>query len=250
MPQKIPLKESVIYGPVDSRRLGKSLGINLSPRDTKSCNFDCVYCQYGSTEDKVMLYDRGKIPVVEGIKEALIDNLKGKEDPDYITFSGNGEPTLHPVFREIAEEVKELRDSYSSDSDIAVLSNASRLMDRNIKETLDSKLIDLPVMKLDAGTQEKFLEVNQPFIGYQDVLKGLERLENYVIQSIRFKGEINNFDEDIEEWIEVVEDLEPDKVHLYSLDRPTEMDLEEVDRKDLHEVERKLEEKGIKTEVF
>lgn len=257
MPDEIPLRKDVIYGPVDSRRLGNSLGINLSPIGFKSCSFDCVYCQYGPTDVAQMSYGPEVVPGIEEVEGALQRRLvklweQGKE-PDYITFSGNGEPTLHPYFEQVARRVKETRDSYSPGSKIALLSNSSRVTDPEIMDVIRGGIIDCPIMKLDVGTESKFMEVNRPAYScsdYWEIIECLKGIDSYVIQSIKFRGEVNNFDKDIEQWMDIIEELDPDAVQLYSLDRPTRRELEEVRKEELDQVGEELGERGVEVEVF
>jgi len=247
---KIPLQDGIIYGPVESRRLGTSLGINLSPTKHKYCNFNCIYCQYGPNDETVNSYEPDRAPKVEGVKGALRDKLGNMEgEPDYITFSGNGEPTIHPKFNQIAEEVRKVRDEYSSGSNIALLSNSSTVMNGEIRGVINSEVIDLAEMKLDAGTPEKFNRVNRPTVDYHKVLEGLEKLESFVIQSIMFRGEVDNLEE-AERWVQVVEELRPEAVQIYSLDRPTASNIRKVSREQLLRLKKPLKEDGIETTIF
>lgn len=247
---KIPLQKGIIYGPLKSRRLGTSLGINLSPTKHKSCNFNCIYCQYGPNDETVNSYDPDNVPEVEEVRKALrekLGNLHG--EPDHITFSGNGEPTVHPKFNKIAEEVRKVRDEYSSESNIALLSNSSTVMNEEIRDAINNELIDLAEMKLDAGTPEKFKRVNRPTVKYHKVLEGLEKLKSFVIQSIIFRGDVDNLEE-AERWIQVVEKLGPEAVQIYSLDRPTASNIRKVSREQLLGLKETLEENGIETTIF
>jgi wyosine [tRNA(Phe)-imidazoG37] synthetase (radical SAM superfamily) len=247
---KIPLQDGIIYGPLESRRLGTSLGINLSPTSHKSCNFNCIYCQYGPNDETVNSYDPDRVPEVEEVRQALrkkLRNLNG--EPDHLTFSGNGEPTIHPKFNRVAKEVRKVRDKHSPDSKIALLSNSSTVTNQAIRDTINSGLIDLAEMKLDAGTQESFLEINRPAVDYQKVLRGLQRLEDFVIQSIKFRGEVDNLG-DAEKWIQVVGRLQPEAVQIYSLDRPAAKDIRKASQEDLLKLKKTLKKSGIETKIF
>ena len=123
-------QDGVIYGPVNSRRLGKSLGINLSPGEDKLCSFNCIYCHYGWTGRHTLDYSKfeDELPGVDQVVQAVKEAMQSKTKFDYVTFSGNGEPTLHPAFPEIVEKVIELRDNYRPKAKIALLTNSSGVM--------------------------------------------------------------------------------------------------------------------------
>ncbi len=246
---RIPLQKDILYGPVRSRRLGTSLGVNLSPKSKKICSFDCVYCQYGPTETKLVEYNHENVPRPVEVEEKLEKALrKINNELSYITFSGNGEPTLHPDFPEIVERTKKVRDKYSNVK-IALLSNSSRIGEREILKTINK--IDFPIMKLDVGSEDKFIEINRPFkIKYGEIVEALKKVDRLCIQSIKFKGEFSNVDEDLENWIEVVSKINPREVQLYTLDRPTHRKLEKVSDKKLTEIKEVLEKKGIETIIY
>jgi len=156
----IPLQKDIIYGPVLSRRLGRSLGINLLPTDRKVCSFDCVYCQYGRTTEPTFSPGVDDLPTFSDVVAAVEKALKKPHTIDTLTFSGNGEPTLHPQFPEIVRSIKRLRDDFRPEVKLAVLSNSSRVMDSAIVDALS--LLDAPMMKLDAGDEITLREINQP----------------------------------------------------------------------------------------
>lgn len=248
--KKIPLQKEIIYGPVESRRLGSSLGINLSPCDQKECSFDCVYCQYGPTEKKTSTYREDEIPKPEEVEEELLEYFNNKNpNPDYITLSGNGEPTLHPKFPEIVRRIDKVRNSHS-EAKIALLSNSSQVNDSEIIKTINLN-IDRPFMKLDVGTAEKFEKVNNPHeITFKGVIEGLKDIENLYIQSIKFKGYFTNMDEDLNYWVDRLKEINPKYIHIYSLDRPTHQKLEKIRKQELEEIKNKLLKNNLKSEVF
>ena len=129
MSQVLPLKRGVIYGPINSRRLGRSLGINLSPTKTKLCPFDCLYCHYGHTKIHTAETERHRdhFPTVTEVAAALRHALNSKVDPAYVTFSGNGEPTIHPDFPSIVEEVKAIVRMLAPQARLAILSNSAKI---------------------------------------------------------------------------------------------------------------------------
>jgi len=249
MANKIPLRQKVIYGPVNSRRLGRSLGINLTPPGTKICSFDCVYCQYGETEIKSRVYDPQTAPSAEMVRENLEEALEElSQDPDYLTFSGNGEPTLHPEFGKIVELVREVRDR-NSEAKIALLSNSSKVNEMGFLNSINK--VDVPIMKLDVGSSEKFGQINRPLqIQFQEVVENLKEIENLHLQSLKFTGEFGNLGKDLQKWTEIVEELKPKGVQIYSLDRPCRFNLEKTERDKLEEIKQVLDTKGIASEIY
>ncbi len=218
----IPLQSSIIYGPILSRRLGRSLGINLMPANRKVCSFDCVYCQYGGTQEVLLSPMRSTLPTPTEIFAAVQAALKKPRSIDYLTFSGNGEPTLHPDFPEIVRGVDEIKGRLRPAAKLAILSNSSRVYDPEIAAAL--RLIDAPMMKLDAGDEATFQAINRPTGGltFAMIRGGLGRLPTLMIQSALIDGEVSNVSgAAYEAWVAVLAELRPQKVHLYSAERPT-----------------------------
>lgn len=216
------LQSGIIYGPILSRRLGRSLGINLLPAKRKVCSFDCVYCQYGYTHDHNMRPMRAELPKPPEIFEAVEAALKKPRSLDYLTFSGNGEPTIHPDFPEIVRGVKAIKDKLRPDAKLAILSNSSRVADPEVAAAL--RLFDAPIMKLDAGDEETFEKINHPVSGLtiDDVVGGLKRLPLLIIQSVLINGEVTNIrGEAFENWANRLVELHPRMVQIYSTERPT-----------------------------
>jgi wyosine [tRNA(Phe)-imidazoG37] synthetase (radical SAM superfamily) len=211
-------KPGVIYGPVSSRRLGRSLGINLLPPNEKPCTFDCVYCQYGWTKRGPM---PSAFPTVEQVllkvESALMDPLLSFE---FVTFSGNGEPTTHLQFPEIVQGVVRLRDRHAPSVKTAVLSNSTRVHDPAIRSALTR--LDRRILKLDAGTEEVFQRTNRPVdpMTLAQILDGLRQIPAITIQTLFAAGREGNADAaHIEAWIEQLVPLRPVAVQLYTLDR-------------------------------
>jgi wyosine [tRNA(Phe)-imidazoG37] synthetase (radical SAM superfamily) len=217
----IPLQRGIIYGPVASRRLGRSLGINLLPADCKLCSFDCIYCHYGRTQVKSLHPEEDAFPSVQEVLTAVEMALQGELDFDYLTFSGNGEPTLHPNFAEIVFEVRILRDRLRPQVKLAVLSNSSTAHLHMVREALN--LVDAPIMKLDAGDPSTLNAVNRPAAGVslEQILAGLKGLPELVIQSVFIDGKVSNvWGAPYEAWLSALADLDPLRVQIYSIDRP------------------------------
>jgi wyosine [tRNA(Phe)-imidazoG37] synthetase (radical SAM superfamily) len=218
----IALQSGIIYGPILSRRLGRSLGINLSPSQRKVCSFDCVYCQYGYTHDLILHPMRAMLPKPPEVFEAVEAALKKPRSIDYLTFSGNGEPTIHPDFPEIVRGVKAIKDKLRPDAKLAILSNSSRVNDPEVAAAL--RLFDAPIMKLDAGDEETFAAINRPVGGLSvdEIVGGLKRLPILIIQSVLVNGPVSNIQgKSFENWAERLVELHPRMVQIYSTERPT-----------------------------
>jgi len=248
MTATVPLQDGIVYGPVDSRRLGRSLGINLAPQDRKVCSFDCVYCQYGPSVEQPVRYDPAAVPGVDAVETAVRDALDRLDrEPDYLTLSGNGEPTSHPAFPAIVDRIREVAEH--SGADLALFTNGCRLDDPAVRAAVGR--IDDPFVKLDAGTPETFAAVNRPVgIEFEELLDVLASMDEVAIQAMQFEGEIGNLDdENVEAWIEAVEHVDPVAVDLYTIARPTAYDLQAASRERLDEIADRLEARGIPTRV-
>lgn len=222
----LPLQSGIIYGPILSRRLGFSLGINLLPSGYKLCSFNCLYCQYGWTHKPTLnpTYQVNDMPRPKEVSAALERYLqrvvRQRTNLDSITFSGNGEPTLHPDLAEIVEGVKTLRDQYVPQVKLAILSNSSTVGRKDVRDALE--VLDLKVMKLDAGSEEIIRRLNGPtppfYLG--EIVTGLKRLRDVILQSLFVQGRIANADPDsVESWLEKVAEIQPNLVQVYTLDR-------------------------------
>jgi len=224
MSDLLPLKEHIIYGPVRSRRLGRSLGINLLPPGEKWCTFDCLYCQYGLTPsiEGALSEKRRNIPSVENVVQAVETALRELDEPPaYLTFSGNGEPTLHPDFPRIVEAVRILRDRLVPDAKTALLSNSSRTGEAIIRAAISR--LDRPILKLDAGNEIVFRSFSRPRaeIRYDDIIAGLEAMRGITLQSLFCAGPHGNLEEDhIADWIDKVKQIWPRDVQIYTISRP------------------------------
>lgn len=220
------LQSGIVYGPVHSRRLGRSLGINILPSKYKLCSFNCRYCQYGWTE-RPTLQPTGELrnlPTPQEVGAALEQSLRRiarhRTRIDSLTFSGNGETTLHPDFGTIVDLVKSLRDRYLPHIKLAILSNASKVGDKEVRDALEK--LDLKIMKLDAGSEELVHELNGPappfYLG--EIVAGLKELSDVIIQSLFVQGRVSNSDpESIELWLEKLREIRPSLVQVYTLDR-------------------------------
>ena len=222
---------NIVFGPIHSRRLGSSLGINLLPEHGKLCNFDCIYCECGWNKD-----GRGDtvMPSAEEVSHALEAKLKECAEQgtpiDSITFSGHGEPTLNPHFPEIIAQTVSLRDRYCPRAKVSVLTNATTVNRPEIFEAL--KKADNPIMKLDASTYDGVVLVNRPSGSYdiEAIVSGLSRFGgDFVLQTMFLKSpEFDTASEgNLPGWMDIVRRLRPREIMVYTLDRETpEKDLE------------------------
>jgi len=249
----IQLQRNIVYGPVNSRRLGVSLGLNILPTKTKVCSFDCLYCQYGWTEDFNGNTLSKVLPSKAEILEALENRLKDMNyEPDYITFSGNGEATLHPEFSVIVEGVIALRNKYTPHAKTAILSNSTQLFKPEIREALAK--LDVRIMKLDAGYEEMLRLYNRAAkYVYLDVITDvLSEMKDITIQTLFTTGTMGNYtDKNITAWVERIKKIKPVFVQLYSLDRgyPSE-GIAPVSNEELGKVKEILDKENIKSEVY
>lgn len=224
------LFDQIVYGPVRSRRLGVSLGVNLSPTDGKRCTFDCIYCECGLNAERKT---RRQPPTREAVRMALAEKLSQMNveglAPDTITFSGNGEPTMHDCFAAIIEDTLEIRDKLCPSAKIAVLSNSTMLHKADVVRALC--IIDENLMKLDAATDDLIKIVDQPTIRNTSVQKIIDNLLLFngklTIQTMFLKGVHKgiSFDntcaEAVELWLEALNKIRPKKVMMYTISRET-----------------------------
>ncbi len=221
---------SPIFGPIHSRRLGVSLGINLLPPDGKLCSFDCIYCECGYNAD---FKAKQPLPTREEVKNALESRLKDMQEngpkPDVFTFAGNGEPTLHPHFPEIINDTIELRDKYFPDAKVSVLSNSTLIFKEKVRDAL--MLVDNNILKLDTINMDYIKEVDRP-MGKYDVNRIIDNMKKFdghiIIQTMFMKGLSpngvnvdNTSDQYVLPWLEVVKNINPEQVMIYTIDRET-----------------------------
>lgn len=220
---------SPIFGPVQSRRLGVSLGVNLLPGDGKCCSFDCIYCECGFNAD---FRPHTKMPSREEVKTALesrlVDMKNNGPSPDVLTFAGNGEPTMHPHFPQIMEDVISLRDKYFPEAKVSVLTNGTQILKPDVFEALMK--IDNNIVKLDTVSSEYIGLVDRP-VGAYDVNAIIEQMKRFeghcVVQTMFMTGEFqgqsvsNVGDEHVIPWLEAVKYISPREVMIYTIDRET-----------------------------
>lgn len=253
------LFHEIIFGPIESRRFGSSLGINLLPLDNKICNFNCIYCECGWTDLRSV--DSKFFPekqIIDAMEKRFSEISKEKKKPQAITFAGNGEPTMHPAFDKIIDKTVELRDKYLPGIKIVVLSNAALLSNKKVFNAL--KKADLRVMKLDAGSEELFQMIDQP-LSMKKLNDHVERLMEFdgklSIQTIFLKGNFNNVridntsDHEVEKWIGLLKRIHPESVMIYTIDRATPVkELEKISEEKLNEICDNVKNAGINAKVY
>ena len=248
------LYPSPIFGPVHSRRLGISLGINLMPADGKICNFDCIYCECGFNKDFRTTSKRPSRQIVYNeLEKTLTKMISNGQRPNVLTFAGNGEPTAHPHFKEIIEDTIALRNKFCPESKVSVLSNATLINRQNVFDAL--MIVDNNILKLDTVNINYIRTTNRPLPGY-NVEKQIEYMKKFnghcIIQTMFMKGSINNIDvnnvkpEYIEPWLETVACIKPQQVMIYTIDRETPYkNLFKATKEELDNIVRQIEQLGI-----
>ena len=246
---------SPIFGPIKSRRLGISLGINLLPHDGKICSFDCIYCECGFNAD-----NKAKSPmptreeVASALEKKLVEMQQNNERPDVLTFAGNGEPTLHKQFGEIIDDTIALRDRYCPSAKVSVLTNATQLNRETVFAAL--KKVDNNILKLDTIDLDYINAVDRPN-GHYDIERTIELMKSFegraVVQTIFLKGTINGKDLDnttdrfVMPWIKAVKEIAPREVMIYTIDRETPVSgLLKATHEELDRIVALLEKEGIK----
>jgi wyosine [tRNA(Phe)-imidazoG37] synthetase (radical SAM superfamily) len=243
------LFDGIIFGPVRSRRFGRSLGVNPLPPKLKVCSFDCPYCECGRTEMTMAEIKALRFPDVALIKTLLEGalTLLAASPPDTLTLTGNGEPTLHPRFGELMRDVAGVRERLAPGARIAVLTNGCFVTRSGVAEGL--ALADVVMMKLDAGTPETMHQMNAPLVLWtpERVEEAAGHISGVVIQSLFLEGTVSNTsDEEIAAWLERVVRIKPKSVILYTLDRvPPAPGLRPVSPEKFEAIGRMIEEKGI-----
>ena len=245
---------SPIFGPVHSRRLGISLGINLLPADGKICSFDCIYCECGFNADhRPSLSFPKRSEVAEKLERQLQQMVAENSLPDVLTFAGNGEPTVHPHFAEIIDDTLQLRDRYCPQAKVSVLSNSTMIHRPQVHNAL--MRVDNNILKLDTVDSAYIGKVDRPQ-GHYDVravIDGMKAFHGHVIiQTIFFKGMCHgeNYDNTSEEyvapWLDVLKEILPQQVMVYTIDRETPMHgLEKASREQLDAIRDRVIAMGI-----
>lgn len=248
----------IIFGPIKSRRLGSSLGVNLLPRFGKWCSFDCIYCECGWNKDGKA---DNKLPTKEEVRLALDTRLHALKEAgtpiDTITFSGNGEPTLHPDFPEIIDFTLQLRDKLYPSAKVSVLTNASGIGKAAVRDALMK--IDNPILKIDSPVPSLMQQIDRPneaysldkTIAYMKLFQG-----NFILQTMFLKGEVEGARidctnaEHCDAWRKLVRELNPREVMMYTIDRETPAKgLQKVSEEEMRAIAGPLQEEGFKIQI-
>ena len=245
------LFDSIVYGPIRSRRLGVSLGVNLMPTNAKLCSFDCVYCECGWNKP----VSRPVLPTREQVREALNSQLSTLNSQlDVITFSGNGEPTMHPDFLGIIQDTCALRDQFCPNAKVSVLSNSTQLGRADVVEAL--KLCDNRILKLDSAIDATMHLIDKPvnhLLTVEQVTEWLTAFDgDFTLQTCFLRGEYegqiidNTTPQELDAWYDMVERLNPKQVMIYVIDRATPLKtLEKIPAQKMEQIAAPLREKGI-----
>jgi wyosine [tRNA(Phe)-imidazoG37] synthetase (radical SAM superfamily) len=254
------LFDSIVFGPVKSRRLGVSLGINLLPANRKICNFNCIYCECGWTGKSDTSGEDlpSRKEVYEALEKKLSSMKKKNQEPDVITYAGNGEPTLHPEFPGIIDDSIILRDKYFPDARIAVLSNSTAISKPQIRRALLK--VDQNILKLDSAFDLTVKIHNQPRIDVRvdDIIKGLKGFRGQlIVQTLFLRGTYrgkridNTTQEEIDAWLKAIKKINPSEVMIYTISRdtPGRGNLSKVPMDELKRIAVLVNKTGIKTLV-
>lgn len=251
------LFESIIFGPVKSRRLGISLGVNLPPVDSKVCSFNCIYCECGWTASMNV----SRFPTREQVRNALGQKLQemaeAHESLDVITFAGNGEPTLHPDFPGIIDDTLALRDAHYPRARVAVLSNATMIFRPEVRSAL--MRVDQNILKLDSAVEDTMRRLDQPLMRHSvDALIGNMRLfeGRLIVQTMFLRGSIdghpidNTTPAEVQAWLDALEQVRPRQVMVYTIARDTPaVELQKVPLDDLETIAAQARGRGFDVQV-
>ncbi len=249
------LFSDIIFGPVSSRRLGLSLGVNLLPTDAKLCNFECIYCECGwshALSNKSLRFnDRDDVRRLLCVK--LRDMVADGSPPDVITFAGNGEPTMHPEFEAIIDDTLKLRDEICPSAKVSVLSNATMIGRESVRRAL--LRVDNNILKLDSAFDDTVRLLNAPQGGYsvRQVVENMKLFGGQLIIQTMFTrggGVDNTTEKEVSAWLEAVREVAPRLVMIYTIDRDTPCkELEKVPVGELEAIAERVRDMSIECSV-
>ncbi len=252
------LFDQIIFGPIHSRRLGLSLGVNLLPIDAKICSFNCIYCECGFNTTM----REWPMPTREQVRECLEIKLAQMTEegklPDVITFAGNGEPTLHSEFEGIIDDCIELRNRFCPSAKVSVLTNSTRIHKPNIFRALQK--VENPILKLDSAFDRTLRIMDQPagkIFNVAWLVEQMKRFEgNFIVQTMFLRGEHNGekFDntseEEVSAWLNILQEVKPRQVMIYSLDREAPVkSLEKIQLAELNTIAERARREGFNVSV-
>ncbi len=243
----------IIFGPVKSRRLGLSLGVNLLPLDNKLCSFDCIYCECGWAQPGVKPRFNSRADVREQLERKLREMIASGELPDAITFAGNGEPTLHPDFEAVIDDTLALRHGLCPEAQVSVLTNGTQIDRESVRRAL--MRVDNNIVKLDSAFDETAGLIDHPRGDYS-VARQVELMKRFdgklILQTMLLQGEHNGrivdntTDREIDAWLELLPEIRPRRVMIYTIDRPTPVEtLHKVPPERLKAIAERVERLGI-----
>lgn len=249
---------SPVFGPIKSRRLGISLGINLLPEGGKVCTFDCIYCECGFNKDR---RTHNPLPTPEKVETTLRNKLQEMKQegvvPDVLTFAGNGEPTVHPQFPEIAARVKAIRDELCPSAKMSILSNSTQIHRPEVRNAL--MLFDNNILKLDSLDPEYVRLVDRPTGNYdtEQLLSDMELMQGKcIIQTMFMKGTFegksvdNTGKEDVDRYLQALQRIKPSMVMIYTIDRETPAStLQKAEPDTLDTIAARIRELGMEVSV-
>ncbi|MCQ2976285.1 MAG: radical SAM protein [Bacteroidales bacterium] len=251
------LFNEIIFGPVKSRRLGTSLGINLLPTKRKYCNFNCVYCECGANINigKIVLPSFSEFSMA--LENKLSEMKSNNSELNSITFAGNGEPTIHPDFSKIIDFTIQSRNNFFPNAKVSVLSNATMINKPEIVDAL--KKVDMNILKLDSAIEHTVININRPFGQYsvENTVNLLKQFSgDFILQTMFLEGTVNKVhfnnmtDKELSAWLKIVETLRPKQVMIYTIARDTpEKDLRKASHDELENIKIKIEKLGINVQV-
>ncbi len=251
------LYDNIIFGPVHSRRLGLSLGVNLLPIDCKLCSFNCIYCECGWTEGGHAPRFNRREDVASMLADKLEEMKTAGTPPDVITFAGNGEPTMHPDFEEIIGDVIRIRDIHAPEAKVSVLTNGTMIHRESVRRAL--LRVDNNIVKLDSAFDDTVRLIDKP-LGRYSVAETVEYMKMFdgrlIVQTMFLRGEFegrridNTTEEEVAAWLGLIGQIAPRQVMVYSLDRDTPApNLEKVARADLEKIADRVRGLGIECSV-
>ena len=252
------LFDQLIFGPINSRRLGLSLGVNLLPTDAKICSFDCVYCECGFNTTMQESPIPSRKDVYNALETKLQEMLAANETPDVITFAGNGEPTLHAEFEAIIDDTIELRNKYCPTAKVSVLSNSTRVHKPHIFSALNK--VDNNILKFDTAVDRTLQLMDRPTGKHINVAWFIEHLKKFeghlIIQTMFLRGEYkgekfdNTTDIEVDAWLKALEEIRPQQVMIYTIDRETPVQqLQKISQEELNIIADKVRKMGLEVSV-
>ncbi len=252
------LFDQLIFGPIQSRRLGLSLGVNLLPTDAKICSFDCLYCECGFNTTMQESTIPTRTDVYNALKTKLQEMLAANQTPDVITFAGNGEPTLHADFEAIIDDTIELRNEFCPTAKVSVLSNSTRIHKPHIFSALNK--VDNNILKFDTAIDRTLQLVDRPTGKHINVAWFIDHLKRFegrlIIQTMFLRGEYkgekfdNTTDVEVEAWLKALVEIRPQQVMIYTIDRETPIQqLEKISQEELNKIADKARKLGLEVSV-